>query len=139
MKKIGYIFLTLLEIALLVGAYVLNYFTKKKMGMMRFVAFKNGKWESAFPLQLWKNISLIVLVVLALLVVIAVVKKWAKLSKIVKLMSVFMIILTAFSLYFTMCNTTEIIRAYYFMSPLIALAALLQIIKTGVGVLGAGR
>ena len=41
MKKIIYIFLDLLTIAFLIGGYAFQYFTRKKLGMLRWVNYQN--------------------------------------------------------------------------------------------------
>ena len=41
MKKIIYTFLDLLTIAFLIGGYVFQYFTRKKLGMLRWVNYQN--------------------------------------------------------------------------------------------------
>ena len=42
MNKVFYIIATILQVLLLVGIYAVNYFTRKKMGMLRYVIYKNG-------------------------------------------------------------------------------------------------
>ena len=45
MKKISYIFFDLLTIAFLIGAYAIQYFTKKKLGMLRWVNYHNMQFQ----------------------------------------------------------------------------------------------
>lgn len=131
--------MTLLEVLLLVGAYIVQYFTRKKMGMARYVVYKNRSFEEAYPLQILKNISVVVLAVLTMLLLAAVIKKWNRMTKHQIVMSVVMTVLTIVSIVFTMKNSTEVLRAYYFISPMIAAAALMQILKTGIGIFTGGK
>ncbi len=41
MKKFGYFIMTFAEILFLAGAYLIQYFTRKKMGMARYVIYKS--------------------------------------------------------------------------------------------------
>ena len=50
MKKIGYILALVLEIAALAGAYIIHYFTRRKLGMVRYLNFKNMTWERDYPM-----------------------------------------------------------------------------------------
>ena len=45
MKKIIYVIISVLQIALLAGAYIFNYFTVKKLGVNRFVNGYNIRWK----------------------------------------------------------------------------------------------
>ncbi len=45
MKKISYIFFDLLTITFLIGAYAIQYFTKKKLGMLRWVNYHNMQFQ----------------------------------------------------------------------------------------------
>lgn len=45
MKKISYIIFDLLTIAFLIGTYAIQYFTKKKLGMLRWVNYHNMQFQ----------------------------------------------------------------------------------------------
>lgn len=45
MKKVIYWIVSVLEVALLIGAGLVNYYTPRRMGMFRFVGYKNMMWE----------------------------------------------------------------------------------------------
>ena len=45
MKKISYIIFDLLTIAFWIGAYAIQYFTKKKLGMLRWVNYHNMQFQ----------------------------------------------------------------------------------------------
>ncbi|MDO4711244.1 MAG: hypothetical protein Q4A75_04640 [Peptostreptococcaceae bacterium] len=50
----------------LVGAYLLWYFTRKKLGMLRYMVYLNAKWEARFPVGMLKLAAVALLVALAL-------------------------------------------------------------------------
>ena len=134
-KKIFYVLTTILEILLLIGAYMVNYFTQKKMGMLRHVVHKNYVWEDKYPIQTIQYIAIISLVILMLLVLILYMKRKAKLKKIVTTMSITMVILVLFFTGFILIYSAEEIRAFYYMSFMLGLMTLIQIIKTFIGVI----
>ena len=68
MKKLGYVLMVLLEAAALAGAYIINYFTNKKMGMARWVIYKNQGWERDYPMDTLKTVVMAVLILLTILV-----------------------------------------------------------------------
>ena len=60
MKKISYIFFDLLTIAFLIGAYAIQYFTKKKLGMLRWVNYHNMQFQKNAVYGIVKYITVIV-------------------------------------------------------------------------------
>ena len=139
MKKAGYILALLLEVAALAGAYIVNYFTRKKMGMARYVIYKNQGWERDYPMELIKNSVMAVLILLTVLVLIAFLKKRREVSRLCAVMTLVMIVLTGLYTCYTLISSTETMRAYYFISLLFAIAAAVQVIKTGICVLTGGK
>lgn len=132
MKKIIYWIVNVLEAALLIGAYLINYYTPRKMGMFRFVGYKNMMWEERYNLQAIKSIAMIVIIILAIVTIAMYFVK----SRNVKLsMIVVTVLLTVLYVGFSMFNTVDTYKAFYFISPIIGLAALLQILKTLISVL----
>jgi len=73
MKKFGYFIMTFAEILFLAGAYLIQYFTRKKMGMARYVIYKSQVWERTFPMETLKYTSVSVLTALTLLLLTALV------------------------------------------------------------------
>ena len=139
MKKAGYILALLLEATALAGAYIVNYFTRRKMGMARYVIYKNQGWERDYPMELIKNSVMAVLILLTVLVLIAFLKKRREVSRLCAVMTLVMIVLTGLYTCYTLISSTETMRAYYFISLLFAIAAVVQVIKTGICVLTGGK
>ena len=65
MKKAAYISVTILEILCLAGAWAVQYFTRRKMGMARYVVYKNRGWEARYPMELLANGAALLMAVLA--------------------------------------------------------------------------
>lgn len=131
-KYIGHGIGLFLELLLVAGAFAVQHFTSAKMGMARHVIFKNQSWEKAYPLEQWKILSIIVLIVLLALVVVLLIRRRKVLSRYILAEGAVMAVLTAYSLWFTLAYCAATLRPYYFMSPMFAAAALLQIIRTGI-------
>ena len=64
MKKIIYICLDLLTIAFLIGGYAFQYFTRKKLGMLRWVNYQNMQIQKNPVYDILKVAAAIVLIVL---------------------------------------------------------------------------
>lgn len=132
MKKVLYWIVNVLEVALLAGAALINYYTPRKMGMFRFVGYKNMMWEERYNLQAMKSMAMIVIFILA---IITVAMYFIKSRNAKPLMVIFTVLLTVVYVLFSMFNTVDTYKAFYFMSPMIGLAALLQILKTLISIL----
>ena len=130
LNKIFYIIANILEVLLLGGAYVVNYFTRAKMGMARFVPHKNYMWEITYDMNKLKYISMIILIVLMILVLILYLKRKLKLKKCVLKMNIIMVILVVIFCGFNFIYSTSELRAFYFISAMVGVATLIQIIKT---------
>ncbi|HSQ87473.1 hypothetical protein [Romboutsia sp.] len=132
-KKILYIMTTILEVLMLIGAYMINYFTHKKMGMLRHVIHKNYIWEEKYPITNIQYAAILALILLMLVVLMLYIKRKPKLKKIVTIMNITMVIFVISFIGFTLIYSTEEIRAFYYISLILGLVTLTQIIKTFIG------
>ena len=75
MKKIIYTFLDLLTIAFLIGGYVFQYFTRKKLGMLRWVNYQNMQIQKNPVYDILKYITVTPAIVLIVLIIVGYRKK----------------------------------------------------------------
>lgn len=134
MKKVVYVIITIFEAALLAGAYIVHYFTVRKLGMLRYILYKNQVLERDYPVTLLKGITVAVILILTLAVLTYFWKKKKEVKKIVPVMVVVMVVLSVYCAGFTLIRSAETVRAYYFISGMSAVSAFIQIIKTFVGI-----
>jgi len=134
-RKVMYIAITILEVLVLAGAYAVNYFANKKMGMARYVIYKNQQWEGRYPVNTLTNILAAVLIAMAAVVILLLVIRRKRVGRMVYCMSGVMVLLTGWYTYFALTGSKDLLRAYYFLSVLFASAAFIQICKTLAGVL----
>ncbi|SCI84547.1 Uncharacterised protein [uncultured Clostridium sp.] len=134
-KKICYALTTILECLLLIGAYMVNYFTQSKMGMLRHVIHKNYVWEEKYPIANIINTTIIAFIILMLIVLILYMKRRLMLKNIVTIMVITMIIFVLSFVGFMLMYSAEEIRAFYYMSFIFGITVLIQIIKTFISVL----
>lgn len=139
MKRTAYVIVNILEIALLIGTYIINYFTVKKMGMLRWVVFKNMTWEKVYPVAMLKITTAVILAAATAVVFLFFLKRRKQLKKIAAGMNILMLVLTSVYLGYTIGYSTELMKAYYLISLMLVLAALLQIVKSFVGILACKR
>ncbi len=130
MKKVLYIISDLLIDALLAGAYIVQYFAKRKLGMNRWIVFKISKVKEALPIEMLRYVAAAVVLALAVLLVILYGRNRKAYRKILLPMVIVTIVLAAGYLGFTLYFSQERVRAYYLMLPLIGLANVVQLAKT---------
>ncbi len=130
MKKVLYIISDLLIAALLAGAYIVQYFAKRKLGMNRWIVFKISKVKEALPIDMLRYVAVAAVLALAVLVLILYGRNRKAYQKILLPMVIVTIVLAAGYLGFTLYFSQERVRAYYLMLPLIGLANVVQLAKT---------
>ena len=123
MKKVLYIISDLLIAALLAGAYIVQYFAKRKLGMNRWIVFKISKVKEALPIEMLRYVAVAAVLALAVLVLLLYGRNRKAYQKIVLPMVIVTIVLAAGYLGFTLYFSQERVRAYYLMLPLIGLAS----------------
>ena len=138
-KKILYMAATALEAAALIGAYMIHYFTERKLGMVRYVNFKNMTWERDYPVEILKAACAAAAVVLTVLILLAFLKRRRELTRLTAAMNAVMVALTALYAGYTLGCSKEVMADYYFISGLSLLAAAVQIVKAGLSTFALGR
>lgn len=133
MKKLFYLFVTMLEVFCLAGAYGVHFFTRKRMGMARYVIYKNREWEAVYPMESLMNVMALLLVLLTAVVFFLFLKRQKETAGGVWFMNIAMLAFTAAYSGFIWYYSVETLRAYYMIGALLAPAVLLQIIKTVAG------
>lgn len=132
MKKTLYFISIAVELALLIGMYIFNSYTIKKLGMVRFVNFYNNKLEATCPINglLVASVCLFTVIMISILFIFIKGKKVAKITKI-KLVSVIVsVIVTIGYGFFNFYYSIEELRAYYFICIMFEIALLIQQIRT---------
>jgi len=134
MKKVLYVLLDLLTIAFLVGGYVIQYFTKKKLGMLRWVNYKQSKIQESMPADVLKYAAVIVVLILTVMIVRSFMEKRTRLGRMDAVMVAVLVVLAVVYLGFTLFVTSETVRSYYLVMPMIGAASLMQVIRNGIAV-----
>lgn len=134
MKKVLFGVLDLLAMAFLIGAYVIQYFTKRKLGMLRWVNYQQMKIQKTIPVELLKYAAVILVLMLAIVVVMGYMKKRVKLGKSDAVMTAMMIIIAVVYLGFTLFVNIESIRSYYLVLPMIGVASLILVARNSIAI-----
>lgn len=129
MKKIVMIIFDILTLALLASGYIIQYFTKRKLGMMRWINFHTYKYQEMLPLELIKYVAVSVIILLTVFIICRFMKKRKAAKMIDKITITVMAVVTLFDFGFALFSSLESVRAYYFIMPLLSVAALMQIMK----------
>lgn len=127
MKKwIGWLLLAL-EAACWGGAWAVRRFTRRKIGMMRFVAHESRKAEAAIGPELLHILLIAAGVILFALLLLALLRGAGKLTPVQKGVQVCYLAAAAAVLCFLIFNTKQTCSYYYFVSPLMLLALLFRL------------
>lgn len=129
MKKIVMIIFDILTLALLASGYIIQYFTKRKLGMMRWINFHTYKYQEMLSLELLKYVAVSVIILLTVFIICRFMKKRKAAKMIDRITITVMAVVTLFDFGFALFSSLESVRAYYFIMPLLSVAALMQIIK----------
>ena len=129
MKKIVMIIFDILTLALLASGYIIQYFTKRKLGIMRWINFHTYKYQEMLPLELLKYVAVSVIILLTVFIICRFMKKRKAAKMIDKITITVMAVVTLFDFGFALFSSLESVRAYYFIMPLLSVAALMQIMK----------
>ena len=123
MKKIVMIIFDILTLALLASGYIIQYFTKRKLGMMRWINFHTYKYQEMLPLELLKYVAVSVIILLTVFIICRFMKKRKAAKMIDKITITVMAVVTLFDFGFALFSSLESVRAYYFIMPLLSVAA----------------
>lgn len=132
MKKIVYILMLIFECAALSGAYIIHYFTKRKLGMVRYLNYKNMVWERDYPVDTIKTICVVLVAAVSVFVLFHFLKRRKEISLFTGVMNGLMIVLTMLYGGYTLTSTIDTMADYYFISILFLLAVVIQIVITGI-------
>lgn len=129
-KTIAYWTVSVLEVLLLIGAYVLNKLSKKIMGVNRFVVYENQQWAKKYPMETIETVGIIILALMlaALLLIL-----WKKRKNITVLKAADGVIAAGFTLFtiiFALIYSVETLKIFNFLAMIFALVSVIQIVKT---------
>lgn len=130
MKKAAYLLTVAVQAALLAGAYAVEYFTERRLGMQRWVAYMNRGWEAAYPLDALQIATTVAVVALAVVAVVLVARRWRQVGALLRGMAVATVVLALAYAAFWAAGSTATVSAYYFLCGLLALVAIVQTGKT---------
>lgn len=131
MKKAFYWVSTILQVIFLITACGIQFFSVKKMGMMRYVVYINHTWEAKYPIPALQYAAIAFLVLFSVIILLYVKTKKSdyNIGKKVLSMLVMEVIITLAFVFFTLAYSTESYRSYYFISLILAIITLIQDIK----------
>lgn len=139
MKKIVLLIIYLLSVLLLVGTYVVHYFTKAKMGMARYMVYFNGKIDNALGgFGRGRQLLLVLIILISIVTVcfIVITFKNLKGSLINKIHADIACVINAFSLFYVVAFNRDKARDYYLNSMVYVAVGVLLIIAMAVNLRG---
>jgi len=131
MKKVFYWVSTTLQALFLIVAFGIQWFSMKKMGMRRYIAYINREWEAQYPVEAIRYMAIVFLIILAIAAILyAIIRKGSCFTD-KKALSILLseVIITFAFVFFTLSYSTDSYRSYYFTSLILGIVALIQDIK----------
>lgn len=126
MKKHTYLILTALELLSLGGAWAVRHYTRRRLGMLRFVSHESRKLEAALPVESIRVGCGAALLVLALAAAVLLLLRRGRITRGAAGITAAAALLCGAVSAFLLANTRDDISYFYFAAPLLLLAALLQ-------------
>ena len=128
-NKAIYIVFTVLEAALVVAPFVLNYFSRAKLGMNRWLVHQNHVWESSIPIDSLE-IALLVLLVACMVGELVMLVKSRRKRTIVLASIVLSFGVVGATIWFALSFSPSSVRAYYLIVLCLTLACCIQVVKS---------
>lgn len=132
MNKIVNHILSFLQLIILAIVFLVQYFSTRKMGMMRHVVYTNQKWEANYPIATNELVAIAVVAIIALIVGIKLFVKLKSENKDAIWMKIFALQMVVAIIYigFSLIYSTEQIRSYYYINIGLLLTVFLQTMKS---------
>ena len=124
MKKLVAV-LNVLTVILMAGAYVLHYFSLRKLGMVRWLNFHSQNIENAIPLNVVKFIVLAVAVILIAVLAWRILKSPQRTGGAIANVVLAILVAAAYALV-VFSISREVTKAYVFITIIVGVAASLQ-------------
>ena len=124
MKKLVAV-LNVLTVILMAGAYVLHYFSLRKLGMVRWLNFHSQNIENAIPLNVVKFTVLAIAVILIAVLAWRILKSPQRTGGAIANVVLAILVAAAYALV-VFSISREVTKAYVFITIIVGVAALLQ-------------
>ena len=132
MNKIVNHILSFLQLIILAIVFLVQYFSTRKMGMMRHVVYTNQKWEANYPIATYELGAIAVVAIIALIVGIKLFVKLKSENKDAIWMKIFALqmVVSIIHIGFSLIYSTEQIRSYYYINIGLLLTVFFQTMKS---------
>ena len=135
MKKLFFIALSIFQIILLIFAYILNFLSRKKMGVMRHFIYKNNKLNDIYNMENIINILCLIIFLILIFAIINIVifRKKKKLiyphKKYFYIINISLILLGLIFIIFLKYFSIDKILTYYYVSLIFLIVYIIEFIK----------
>lgn len=129
MKKALYVIADILIAAFLAGAYIIQYFARQKLGMIRWINFHVMKAREAMPIDALRYIAVAVVWVFVIFLLVRYSRKRGEYKRIVGCMVIVSAVLAVLYLSVTIAPPFAAMQGYYLILPLAGIANVVQLVK----------
>lgn len=122
MKKSYFVVSALLQLLCYVGAWLMQHFTARKMGMLRWVNGVSNKWSNMAELDAIHGVLVLLVAAAVLLLLFGALDKGSGGSGVLDGLVLSMLFSAGAYVAYTLAYTRKLASAYYLVSPLLLLA-----------------
>ena len=135
MKKVYLLVSVILQLCCYVGAWLVQRFTAKTLGMLRWVNSVSNKWSKKADVEMLFSLFAIIMAVIVLLLIFWAMDRVRRRTVGFELLMSSALLSTGVYAAFIVNGTRKLIASYYLISPLLALAAFITAAMLFVAVL----
>ena len=141
MSKLFFILLNIIQVILFIIAYILDFLSRKKMGVMRHFVYKNSKLNETYNMENVINILCIIIILIAVFALINLIvfiyKRKIKICLSLKffhkmyfyILNISLIILSILFIIFLKYFSSEKTLAYYYINLIFLIVYIIEFIK----------
>lgn len=124
------ILLTSLEVISLIFAFIMQYLSKKKMGVMRYLVFKNRVYKETFLSNYWMDAYIVCFIIgIAICTIFFIYMSKVKKNNKLKLILIYIIIINAVAIYFIIKIDSIKLLAYPYFLISIFVVSIIEFIR----------
>ena len=128
MKKVYLVASVIIQLCCYVGAWLVQRFTAKKMGMLRWVNSVSNKWSKKADVEMLFCLFAIFMAVAVMLLLFWAIDRVQRRSAAFEALMTSAVLSTGAYIAFVVGGSRKLIASFYLLSPLLALAALVTVI-----------
>lgn len=128
-NKLFYILITMCQLIFITGTYVLSYYTKRKLGMNRWLMYHNMQWEKQLPVFGIKCLFATLIAVITSIIIYKYIKSKNPHTKFLTLSMIAFVIIAIYIIFYFYYFNANLQKTYYLNAIIYVAIYLFQLFK----------